>query len=516
MPLNIDNWIMAISPVVILLVGILLLRWKTSRVGSIALIAAVCVAYSFFGADIRLILFACCKGLSLSLYVLLIIWGAIFLFNIADKAGAIDIIGQKIRGISDDKMLQCLLLAWCFTSLLQGLAGFGVPVAIVAPVMVAIGFEPLAAVAACLIGHSWAISFGSMGSSYNSIQLVTKIPGEIIGPYMALLFAVPIFATGFEVVNISQSKESLGKCFLQVLSTAITMSFLLWLMNYIGTPQLASLMAGAGGCAIMAVWARLCKKRPEEGTQLKAPENAMPFYIAAAPYLTLIFISVITQISAVKTALSRYYWALNYPEIQTSLGYVVNAASGYSKIKIFSHPAPILFVSAMIGHLIYSRYATRENTRNLLPYVVSRTIQKCIPTSVGISTMLMMALVMSDSGMTNLIAEGVASTFGSCYPFASPFIGDLGTFITGSNTHSNIMVGALQYETAMLLGKNAVLISAAQSVGGSLGVAMAPSTIIMGAANVGMTGKENLIMSKTIKYCLINISLVGLIVWVFA
>lgn len=78
MLLNIENWILAISPVVILLVGILLLRWKTSRVGSIALLAATLVAYCFFGADARLLAFANCKGLSLSLYVLLIIWGAIF------------------------------------------------------------------------------------------------------------------------------------------------------------------------------------------------------------------------------------------------------------------------------------------------------------------------------------------------------------------------------------------------------------------------------------------------------
>ncbi len=516
MLLNIENWILAISPVVILLVGILLLRWKTSRVGSIALLAATLVAYCFFGADARLLAFANCKGLSLSLYVLLIIWGAIFLFNVADKAGAINVIGQTIRGISNDKLIQCLLLAWCFSSLLQGLAGFGVPVAIVAPIMAAIGFEPLTAVAACLIGHSWSISFGSMGSSYNSIQLVTKIPGEIIGPCMALLFAVPIFATGLEVAHIYRGKEGIKKCLLPILSTALSMSILLWLMNFIGTPQLASLMAAAGGCAVMAIWASIYKKTATVASSAKPAKTDMSFCLAATPYFALILISIVTQIPAIRTCFSGYYWGLSYPEMQTSLGYIVEAALGYSKIKFFSHPAPILFLSALIGYFIYSHSTTEENARELLPYAVTKTIQKCIPTSVGISTMVMMALVMSDSGMTNLIAEGVAAAFGNYYPLASPFIGNLGTFITGSNTNSNIMFGALQYEIATLLGKSTVFIAAAQSVGGSLGVAMAPSTIMMGAANVGMTGKENIILSKTIKYCLLNIALVGLAVWIFA
>ncbi len=516
MPLNIENWILAISPVVILIVGILLLKWKASRVGSIALLSAAVTAYCFFGADVRLLAFASCKGLSLSLYVLLIIWGAVFLFNIADKAGAINIIGQNIRSISSDRLIQCLLLAWCFTSLLQGLAGFGVPVAVVAPIMMAIGVEPLTAVASCLIGHSWSISFGSMGSSYNSIQLVTKIQGEIIGAQMALLFAMPILTTGLEVAYLHEGMKSIRKCLLPVSSAAIVMSFLLWFMNFIGTPQLASLMSAAGGCLVMAVWAHLHKKTSKAIPPLDVSSKAMPFYIAAAPYLTLILTSIIMQVPLVKTCFGGYYWGLNYPEVCTALGYVTKATVGYSKIKFFSHPAPILFLSAFLGLFIYSPYATPTKAHELLPYAVTKTSQKCISTSIGISTMVMMALIMSDSGMTNLIAEGVASTFGNYYPLASPFVGSLGTFITGSNTNSNIMFGTLQYETAILLGKSAVLMAAAQSVGGSLGVAMAPATIMMGAANVEMTGNESLILSKTIKYCFLNIALVGLIVWIFA
>jgi lactate permease len=128
----------------------------------------------------------------------------------------------------------------------------------------------------------------------------------------------------------------------------------------------------------------------------------------------------------------------------------------------------------------------------------------------------MMALIMTDSGMTNYLARGVAETFGGLYPLVSPFIGALGTFITGSNTNSNVMFGMMQYETAAALGKSAVLIAASQSVGASVSVSISPSTIMTGAANVGIGhGGENKIMAGTIRYWFFNISLVGFIVWMF-
>ena len=139
-----------------------------------------------------------------------------------------------------------------------------------------------------------------------------------------------------------------------------------------------------------------------------------------------------------------------------------------------------------------------------------KTVKKCITTSMGIITMVMMALVMSDSGMVTRIAEGIAWSLGNTFPLASPFIGSLGTFITGSNTNSNIMFGLLQYETAQMLLLNGVILSAAQSVGGSLGVAIAPSTIMMGVANVGLSGSEDRVLRKTIIYWLINTLLTGL------
>jgi lactate permease len=238
----------------------------------------------------------------------------------------------------------------------------------------------------------------------------------------------------------------------------------------------------------------------------------MSFQVAAMPYIILICVSFITQLPFIKSMFSGFASGLNYPEITTGLGYTVEAANLYSKIQWISHPAPALFLSAIIGYVIYVK-KTGANP-DILKKAAMDTVKKIVPTSVGITTMVMMALIMSDSGMTNLLARGIALGMGSLFPLASPFIGIIGSFLTGSNTNSNVMFGLLQYETAQVLGKNAVWLAAAQSVGGSIGVSIAPSTIMMGSANVGLNGKENLVMARTLKYCLIGAVMLAIVVFI--
>ena len=98
-----------------------------------------------------------------------------------------------------DPLGQALIVGWAFSGFMQGVAGFGVPVAVVAPLLVLMGFPPVRAVAIVLVGHAWSVTFGSLGSSYYTIQLVTGLESDVIGPHMAAMFALPIILTGFAV-----------------------------------------------------------------------------------------------------------------------------------------------------------------------------------------------------------------------------------------------------------------------------------------------------------------------------
>lgn len=517
-PLTPGFWLLSVTPILVLLFAILVLKWSTYKSGAVAWIAAVLPAAAVFGMRLPELLLACSKGLSLSLYVLLIIWGAVFLYNIANRAGAIRVIGDSISRLTGDRLIQGLLLAWCFTSVLQGLAGFGVPIAVVAPILVILGFQPVSAVACCLVGHSWSISFGSMGSSFNAIQLVTKLPGEVIGPVMALLFILPIFATGLAVAHIVGGTAGLRRALLPLACAGAVMSGVLYIVNLAGLAQLSSLLAAAAGTAVIILWTRLAKKSgpPSLAKQERQaePGTSMSFLTAVMPYLVLIGLSALVQVPAVKKVVSGFAWGLDYPEMTTALGYVVPPEPMYSKIVWLSHPAVLLVLAAFTGYFIYTRRAGAD--KKILHLAAQDTVKKCVPTSIGIATMVMMAMVMSNSGMTYLLAQGIALVLGGFFPIVSPLIGVLGSFLTGSNTNSNVMFGLMQYETAQVIGRSGVIIAAAQSVGGSLGVAIAPSTIMMGAANVGATGQESKIMSITIRYCLPTALVLGLVVWLLS
>ena len=124
--------------------------------------------------------------------------------------------------------------------------------------------------------------------------------------------------------------------------------------------------------------------------------------------------------------------------------------------------------------------------------------------------MVMMALIMTNTGMTEVMANGIARVTGTVFPLFSPYIGVLGCFMTGSNTNSNVMFGALQMETALSLGISPLIIASVQSIGGSLGSAIAPAKVLIGSSLVGLAGQEHEIMRKAIPYCLIIVFLVGL------
>ena len=172
---DIEAWHAAIAGAPIGLLLWLMVRrgWGAARAGPLALVLAIALSLGVFGTDLELVARSQTKGALLSIWVLSIIWAALFLFHLVDETGKIQVIGTWLARLAPSRALQVLLLAWVFTSFLQGIAGYGVPVAVVAPLMVGNGFAPSVAVITTLIGHSWSVTFGSLGASYSALAGVT-------------------------------------------------------------------------------------------------------------------------------------------------------------------------------------------------------------------------------------------------------------------------------------------------------------------------------------------------------
>ena len=163
------KWLLAFSPILTVLVLMIFKNWSGSRAGAAGWFVALIAATFVFGAHPTLVAYSQMKGVLLSLNVLYIIWAALLLYNIVNETGAIKAIGIGIERFSADKSIQILIFGWIFASFLQGVAGYGVPIAVVAPLLVALGFSPVVSVAVPAIGHSWSVTFGSMGASFQAL-----------------------------------------------------------------------------------------------------------------------------------------------------------------------------------------------------------------------------------------------------------------------------------------------------------------------------------------------------------
>jgi lactate permease len=139
------------------------------------------------------------KALLLTIDVLFVIWMAFLLFRVADEAGAIKTIGEALPHLTADRGMQALVIGWAFASFLQGVGGFGVPVAVIAPIMVGLGFPPLSAVVIPSLGHGWAVTFGSLGSSFNAMMAATGLPQDLLGPPAAIFLGIAGLGVGLMV-----------------------------------------------------------------------------------------------------------------------------------------------------------------------------------------------------------------------------------------------------------------------------------------------------------------------------
>lgn len=513
--MDLYNWLLALLPILVLLITIIGFRLSAPLAGTIALIVAALIGFSFFGGDGFLLLVASAKGLSLSLFVLLILWSALFMYNLMQHLGCIEVIAGSVIRISKSQLSQALLLGWSFSGFIEGIAGFGVAVAVVAPLMRTLGFSPITAAATVLVGHSWAVTFGAMGSAYYTIQLATGIPSSDIGPVMAALFTLPILATGLCVAHITGGWHSLRESASAILVVGTVMSICVLLTTLLDAAQIASIVAGLAGC--VAIWilskTSLLRGTPDRNvsSDVFVPPNRFSFHLAFLPYYILIFLTLLSQVPIIEQATNHLCWGFDFPGLRTSLGHVTPPVKDYAKVCLLGHPAPLILASTIISALVF-RW-TGHWKRGAALAALKFTLRQCMVASLGIVTMVMMALIMNDTGMTNVLAVGIANTTGLLFPIFSPYIGVLGCFMTGSNTNSNVMFGALQVETAKSLGISSLVIASMQSIGGSLGSSIAPAKVLIGSGAVGLGGQEGDIMRKTLGYCLTLVLLVGLMAY---
>jgi len=486
-------------------------KWSSARAGAASWFIAAILAYAFFGADMGLIGLANCKGLLLGLYVSYLIWAGVLLYNLADDTGAIADMAEGFKALTGDELLQILLVGWTFVSFLQGIAGFGVPVAVVGPMLTSLGVQPLSAASIALLGHAWSVTFGSMATSFLTLVLVTGLNPPSLAQWSAVLLGVACVATGLLVSYMYGGTKVMVRGLPIVVAIGGAMSLTQYLLAALRSYVIASTGAGLVGCAAVGLLSRAPRFRRKGGPKVESGR----FFLAFSPYLALMALSLAVSAEPVSRPLSlAISLSLPFPETRTTYGWVNVAVKSYSTISLLTHPGTLVLEAALIGYFVFRGKAMTRN--GIAGRIFRKTASQCLSPTIATLCMVMTSLVMNESGMTYMLAEGVAEGAGALYPIISAFIGILGCFATGSNSGSNTMFGAFQRDTARLLGINEYVMCASQTAGGALGSMIAPAKVVVGTSVTNAAGREGEVIHRNVRYCLAIGLVTSIAAWLMA
>jgi len=492
------SYILAITPIVVILILMVVFRWGGQKAGPTAWLVGIVIALLAFGLNWQVFWVSQVRGILLSLYLLVMLWPALLLYNLVNQVGGIRAMAEGLQMVIADRGLLLITLAWCFSGILEGLAGFGIPVAIISPMLVSLGVPALTAVAASAVGHAWAVTFGGMGVVYTTLLSVSHIDAQYLNQPTAIMLAFACLATGIAAAGILGQSRSWFK----VIFLGIVVSTAQYGLIQAGLSPLAALGAGLTGVVVAILMGYQKGKISERGVNKQALRNALISYGALTVVLTILALP-----GPIRSSLSVFSWQFQIPAMETATGFSTPARLGPA-FSLFLHPGSAILVVAL-GTYAFLRIF-RQCESSALKTAAKSTWDAAAPATVGVFFTVGVATLMEACGMTQLLAEGVAFLLQSLYPLASPLIGVLGAFATGSNNNSNVLFASLQRTVAELLGLAPAWLVAAQTSGGALGSMIAPPKIIVGCSTVGLQGKEGDVMRITLPRVLIIALLLGL------
>ncbi len=531
LPLDFTFWMLALLPIVVLLILLVGFRWKAPEAGPIGMFVAGLVAYLAYQAPWETLAVAGAKGVWDAVFILYVVWPALLLYRVTDRAGAFEALRQGIQKFSSNELFLVLAFGWVFASFLQGIAGFGTPIAVVAPLLIAIGVRPLYAVAIPLIGHAWANMFGTLAVGWLATISVIDI-GDLTETAFqtAALLWVPNLLAGLTIAWLFGRMPALKVAWPMILIITIIhgggqLVLTLW------DPVLSNFLAATAAMVVLyplSRWERYSERaeeieeRPvmsdrdaEQQDEEEEAEPVMGLGMAFFPYLVLTAATVLALvIGPVEQALAEFEIGLPFPAVETGYGVTSEAEEPYSPFAPLTHPGTFLLLSALAAGLVYRTqgyYKTWEEREEETEGIWSGLIDSAVPASVAVVAFLVMSTVMGHSGQTEVLALGIAEVAPPpAFAFASNWIGVLGAFMTSSNTASNILFAPLQQETVSALeGLSEATIIGAQSTGGAIGNAIAPANVVLGTGTAGIVGREGEVLRKTLPWAAAVAVLVG-------
>ncbi len=501
--------LLALLPPTAVLVLMLVFHRQSAWAGTVGWLLALLIASRAFGVGWQPMLWAQVRGLFTALKIITIVWGAFLFYRTTEAAGTIEALVVHLRHLSPRRESQVLILAWGFAAFLQGVGGFGVPVAIVAPLMVALGFDPITAVLLPALGYSWAISFGSLGASILALSSVVAVDEVPLAVACAAFLAPIALLAGWAVLRLSGgSLRRSGRLWLMM---GLAMGGVQLGAAALGLWNVAALLGALAGLAVAVVLAEGGRNEVGEGSsapRLACPDPErrcvdLPPLSRLLPYLILLaLIAALRFIPPLRALFDVVMLRLTLPTGPTPA------------ISLFGNTGAVLFYASLATVGLARRRGRLDSAR--LRRLRSDFFHGVRRTTFGLLVMVLLAATMEGAGMIELLARSLAALADGLFAPFAPWLGALVAFVTGSNMASNLLVGALQARMASLLGLRVVVILAAQNAGAALGSILSPAKLMVGCSTVGMTGREGEVMQALLRRFLPWLALLALLSWALA
>ncbi|MFC3094894.1 L-lactate permease [Alteromonas sediminis] len=526
----------ALTPVLAVFLFLVVLRLPATRAMPLSLVLTFGSAYFIWQIPVMHLFASIIEGWVIALGIVIIVLGAIVLLNTLKASGALQCIRNGFTHISPDRRIQAIIIAWLFGSFLEGASGFGTPAAICAPLLVALGFPPLAAVTVALIADSTAVSFGAVGTPVlvGITQGIDQSSNTVIRDVVMNTVTIDLVVSTFIPLLIAclltgvfgekrRWRDGLA-VFPFALFSGIAFTGSAWLVAWLLGPEFPSVLGGLLGLALAVPAAKIALFKPKTNWDfeqaaplesslsdtvektLASPSN-MTLTLAWLPYILLAVFLIISRIEVlpVKAWLTQYSFS-----VSNILGSGLNAS-----ITPLYLPGTVFIVVALITVWLHrlplqqAGNALRHSFSSLVPTVIA------LGASVPMVRIFLNSNVnaMASPSMPMALAEQAAVYLSEYWIFAASFVGALGSFIAGSATFSNMMFASFQQNAALQSGLDQHWVLALQMLGANAGNMICVVNVVAAASVVNLIGKEGQIIRLTLGPMLYYCVAASMVAW---
>jgi lactate permease len=531
--------LIAAIPIVVLFIMLGALRKPAWMSALAALASALIVSLTVYGMPVKLALLATLYGAAYGMFpIAWIVFASIMLYRIAVDTGKFEIIKDSVGGLTDDRRLQAMFIAFSFGAFIEGAAGFGAPVAVSGAMLAGLGFSPFYAAGICLLANTAPVAFGSIGIPVVTLADVTGLPLLPVSAMVGRLCAmISVIIPGYLIVVMAGPRRALEVLPAIVACGLSFASVQFYVSNYMG-PQLTDILSSLTCIIVMVAVLKLWKPKTimrlegdKPATIAMQRHSGGQIVMAWMPYLLLVAFVLPWGEPAIKGAIDRFTDSVMpsfLPHAPTGLNGVIVSGLHNEITRI----PPVVPRPSPYGAVFNFNWLSASGTACMLAIFATALVLRVRPSRVAkayvdtfkqlklalvtIASMLALAYLMNYSGMTSTLGLALAGT-GTLFPFFSAVVGWLGVFLTGSDTSANALFGNLQVVTANALGLNPVLTASVNSAAGVMGKMISVQSIAVAVAATGMTrDDEGKLFRFTIKHSVLLMVVMAILSMLFA